>query len=75
MGYTLRASTPYWGPSPVAFKYRWKIGSTYVAAPAGTRSYLKLPARARGKRITLVVTASKTGYGSVTKSVVSTTVR
>ncbi|NYI46874.1 hypothetical protein BJ993_003954 [Nocardioides aromaticivorans] len=75
VGNTLRASTPYWGPSPVSFKYRWKIGSAYVAAPAGTRSYLKLPARARGKRITLVVTASKAGYGSVTKSVVSAAVR
>lgn len=75
VGSTLRAYTAYWGPAPVSFKYRWKIGSTYVAAPAGTRSYLKLPARARGKRITLVVTASKTGYNSVTKSVLSTTVR
>lgn len=75
VGYTLRASTPYWGPSPVSFKYRWKIGSTYVAAPAGTRSYLKLPTRARGKRITLVVTAGKAGYASVTKSVLSVTVR
>lgn len=75
VGYTLRAYTAYWGPAPVTFKYRWKIGSTYVAAPAGTRSYLKLPSRARGKRITLVVTASKTGYNSVTKAVVSTTVR
>ena len=75
VGYTLRAYTPYWGPSPVAFKYRWKIGSTYVAAPAGTRSYLKLPARARGKRITLVVTVSKAGYGSVTTTAVSSAVR
>lgn len=75
VGYTLRASTLYWGPSPVAFRYRWKIGSTYVAAPAGTKSYLKLPARARGKRVTLVVTASKAGYNSVTKSVVSAAVR
>lgn len=75
LGYTLRASTPYWGPTPVTFKYRWKIGTTYVAAPAGTRSYLKLPSRARGKRITLVVTASKAGYTTVTKAVVSTTVR
>lgn len=75
VGYTLRASTTYWGPAPVAFKYRWKIGTTYVAAPAGTRSYLKLPTRARGKRITLVVTASKTGYTTVTKSVLSTAVR
>lgn len=75
VGYTLRAYTANWGPSPVSFKYRWKIGSAYVAAPAGTRSYLKLPARARGKRITLVVTASKAGYVSVTKSVASSAVR
>lgn len=72
VGYTLRAYTPYWGPSPVSFRYRWKIGATYVAAPAGTRSYLRLPARARGKRVTLVVTASKTGYASVTTSAVTT---
>lgn len=75
VGSTLRAYTPSWGPAPVSYKYRWKIGSTYVAAPAGTRSYLKLPTRARGKRITLVVTVGKTGYNPVTKSVVSSTVR
>lgn len=72
VGYTLRAYVASWGPSPVVYRYRWKIGSSYVAGSAGTRSSLKLPSRARGKRITLEVAVSKTGYASVVKRVVST---
>ncbi|HWJ10427.1 MAG TPA: hypothetical protein VNS46_13700, partial [Nocardioides sp.] len=74
VGYTVRAYTASWGPTPVVYRYRWKIGSTYVTGTAGTRSYLKLPSWARGKRVTLVVTVSKTGYAAVTKSAVSSVV-
>lgn len=75
VGYTVRAYKTGWGPSPVVYKYRWKIGSSYVTGTAGTRSYLKLPSRARGKRVTLVMTVSKTGYTTVSKSAVSSAVR
>ncbi|HWJ11894.1 MAG TPA: hypothetical protein VNS46_21105 [Nocardioides sp.] len=74
VGYTVRAYTAGWGPAPVVYRYRWRIGSTYVTGTAGTRSYLKLPTWARGKRVTLVVTVSKTGYTSLTRSAVSSVV-
>lgn len=75
VGSTVRAYKASWGPTPVAYRYRWKIGSAWVTGTAGTRSYLKLPSRARGKRITLVLTVSKTGYTTVTKNAVSSVVR
>ena len=68
VGSILRSSPGSWRPSPVTFRYRWKIGRAWVTGTAGTRSYLKIPRTARGKRITLVVTASKPGYTSVTRS-------
>ncbi len=75
VGVTLRAQVSGWGPAPVAYKYRWKIGSSYVSGTAGTRSYLKVPSSARNKRVTLVVTVGKTGYNPVTKSIASSIVR
>lgn len=75
VGQTVRAYVGGWSPAPVVVAYRWKIGASYVTGAAGTLSYLKLPARARGKRITLVVTIRKTGYNTVVRSVASGVVR
>lgn len=73
VGQTLRASTGLWQPSGVSFKYQWRIGTKLLSGT--TRTSLKLPSSARGKRITLWVTGSKTGYTSVKKTVISGVVR
>lgn len=74
-GQVVRAYVGGWSPAPVSVAYRWKIGTAYVTGTAGTLSYLRLPARARGKRITLVVTIRKTGYNTVVRAVASGVVR
>lgn len=75
VGVTLRALVSGWGPAPVVVSYRWRIGTAYVTGSAGTRSSLKLPARARGKRVTLVVTLRKSGYNTVVRAVATGVVR
>lgn len=73
VGYTLRASPGTWSPSGVAFKYQWRIGSTWLSGT--TRTSIKLPSSARGKRITLWVTGTKAGYTTTKKSAITGVVR
>jgi hypothetical protein len=68
VGQVLRAETGVWGPSPVKLGYRWKIGRTLVSGAAGKRPTLRLPRTARGKRVTLVVTGTKAGYTTASRS-------
>ncbi|MDO9396027.1 MAG: hypothetical protein Q7T71_05755, partial [Herbiconiux sp.] len=75
VGGTLRASAGLWQPSPVVFAYRWKIGKKLVASAAGRRPTLTLPRSARGKKVTLLVSGSKAGYGTLSRSAVSSAVR
>ncbi|KQQ20682.1 hypothetical protein ASF48_08735 [Rathayibacter sp. Leaf299] len=60
VGSTLTANTGTWGPAPVTFSYQWKAdGVALSGATAGTYT----PSSATlGKKITVTVTGSKTGY-------------
>lgn len=65
VAYTLTAKPGTWGPAPVTVRYQWlRNGIVITGATAG--SY-RLTTSDRGKRITVRVTGSKTGYTTVAK--------
>jgi len=68
VGATLRVLRGTWTPQPTTATYQWKVGSTSIKG--ATRSFFKVPSSARGKRVTVVVTGSASGY---TTKVVSRT--
>ncbi|MFJ3403155.1 hypothetical protein [Promicromonospora sp. NPDC090134] len=67
VGSTLKAVRGTWTPQPSTVKYQWKVGG--VAVKGATNYYFKVPASAKGKRVAVVVTGSRTGY--TTKTVTS----
>lgn len=67
VGYTLKAVRGTWTPQPSTVKYQWKVDG--AAVRGATDSTFKVPASAKGKRVAVVVTGSRTGY--VTKTVTS----
>lgn len=66
VGMTLRAHRGTWVPEP-DLDYQWRVDGQAVAG--ATRSTWKIPASAKGKRISVAATGSETGYE--TKTVVS----
>nr|WP_243752076.1 zinc-dependent metalloprotease [Leucobacter weissii] len=62
VGRTLQARPGSWQPAPVALKYQWYRGTARI--PGATRSSYTLKAADRGKRISVRVTGTKTGYPS-----------
>lgn len=73
VGSTLRLSPGTWKPTGVTLKYQWKIGTRLLSGT--TRTSLKLPSSARGKRVTVYVTGTKSGYTTVKRSAVTGVVR
>jgi hypothetical protein len=67
VGKTLTVSRGSWSPAPSAVKYVWKANGATIATRT-TTAFL-VPASARGKRLTVTVVGSRTGY--TTKSVTS----
>ncbi|MFD7308295.1 hypothetical protein [Promicromonospora sp. NPDC059942] len=67
VGSTLKAVRGTWTPQPSTVKYQWKVGG--VAVKGATNYFFKVPASAKGKRVAVVVTGSRTGY--TTKTVTS----
>lgn len=67
VGGTLRANAGRWEETPDRVSYTWKLGKKTIGKKAG----LKVPARAKGKTLRLIVTATKSGYepGRVTVNV------
>lgn len=65
VGQTLVASAGYWAPSGVHLAYRWKVGTEVVTGPRGGQNTFVIPRSARGKRITVSVTGTLTGYTTV----------
>ena len=59
-------AVPAWAPSPVTLKYQWKANG--VSISGAVASTCTLPASVKGKKITVVVTGSKTGYSTVAKT-------
>jgi hypothetical protein len=66
VGSKLTALPGTWGPAPVTLKYQWKANGTAISG--ATASTLIVPASARGMKITVSVTGSKTGYTTVSKT-------
>ena len=70
VGSTLTASPGRWGPAPVTLSYEWYSNGAPVSG--ATSSVFTIPLSHIGKKITVKVTGSKTGYLLAVKSSVST---
>jgi hypothetical protein len=72
VGSTLKAVRGTWTPQPSTVKYQWKVGG--VAVRGATDYWFKVPASAKGKRVVVTVTGSRTGYvaRTVTSAATST---
>jgi Tol biopolymer transport system component/surface antigen len=64
VGATLTAHPGKWGPAGVQLRYQWYASGTAITG--ATAAALKLAAAQHGKRITVKVTASLTGYATAT---------
>ncbi len=70
VGARLSASVGTWGPAPVTIKYQWKINGAGISG--ASRSTYVITASAKGKRITVTVTGSKTGFTSLARTSAAT---
>jgi hypothetical protein len=70
VGATLTANPGAWGPAPVAYAYQWKADGT--ALSGATASTYKPTSATLGKRITVTVTGSKTGYTAASRTSAAT---
>ncbi len=66
-GQTLTAAVFTWQPAPVTMSWQWKVDGKSVSK--ATQSTFVIPSSAVGKKVTVVATGKKTGYG--TKSMTS----
>jgi hypothetical protein len=67
---TLTALPGTWSPSPVTLKYQWRRDGSAISG--ATSSTYRLGQADIGKRISVTVTGSKTGYTTVSKTSVQT---
>lgn len=67
VGRTLTVTRGTWSPSPSSVKYVWKANGVTISTQ--TSSSFVVPASAKGKRLTVTVVGSRTGY--TTRSVTS----
>ncbi len=65
VGKTLKAKPGSWGPAPVTLRYQWYANGKKIAK--ATKSSYTIAKRYKGKKITVKVTGSKSGYSTVTK--------
>lgn len=68
IGSKLEASIETWGPGTVKLTYQWKRNGSSISG--ATKSYHTLTTSDYNKSITLTVTGTKTGYGTVTRTTV-----
>ncbi|WP_156496120.1 beta strand repeat-containing protein [Microbacterium sp. T32] len=66
IGSTLTAATGTWAPTPDAFTYQWNQNGVAITG-ATARTFTLTPAQL-GKKITVTVTASKSGYTSASRT-------
>ncbi|PTT17826.1 hypothetical protein DBR36_10070 [Microbacterium sp. HMWF026] len=66
LGSTLTATPGSWTPSPVNLTYRWKADGVDIAG--ATSKTLKVSTTQVGKRITVTVTGTKTGYATAQRT-------
>lgn len=72
LGLTLTAVPGSWGPSPVTFGYQWLRGTAVIAG--ATKSTYVPVAADLGQSVSVRVTGTKSGYGSVTKTTSAVTI-
>lgn len=65
VGKTLKAKQGTWGPAPVTLRYQWYANGKKISK--ATKSSYKIAKKYKGKKITVKVTGTKTGYTTVTK--------
>ncbi|TAP27804.1 hypothetical protein [Arthrobacter sp. S41] len=66
VGKTLKVSAGKWSPSGVSLKYQWKRNGDSIKG--ATKSTYKLAKSDAGRKISVTVTGSKSGYKSVSKT-------
>lgn len=66
VGSTLTADTGTWTPAPDTFAYQWKQNGIAIAQ-ANARTFTLTPAQV-GKKVTVTVTASRSGYTSAART-------
>lgn len=66
VGRTLKVRVGSWSPRPT-FRYQWFANGRKISSK-GTRSSLKLTSKQRGKRITVRITGTSTGYATISKT-------
>lgn len=67
---TLTASTGTWSPSGSTYAYQWLVDGT--AVPGATRSTFLLSPEAVGAKVTVKITAARSGYAKVAASSAAT---
>ncbi|WP_278256234.1 hypothetical protein [Nocardioides convexus] len=72
VGSRLTGSASGWMPSGSSLNYQWYAGTTLVQY--GIKNTLVVPASAAGKRITLKVTGTRSGYDTLTRASAATAV-
>jgi len=66
VGSTVKASVGTWSPKPSSYSYQWYANG--VAISGATKSSYKVPASTVGKKLTVKVTAKRSGYASTPKT-------
>ncbi|MBD0707202.1 MULTISPECIES: hypothetical protein [unclassified Streptomyces] len=72
VGGKVTAAVGGWSPAPTSYAYQWRLNGAAVAGATGA-SYTP-PATARGKKLTVTVTAHRTGHLSGTATSAAQTV-
>ncbi|RIJ69390.1 hypothetical protein D1871_22280, partial [Nakamurella silvestris] len=70
VGSTLTARPGSWGPAPIKIKYQWRANGSVIGG--ATASTFKIATKYAGKKITVTVTGSKTGYTTTAKTSAAT---
>lgn len=75
VGKVLKAAKGTWSPAPGSYSYRWYANGTAISG--ATKSSLTLKSAQRGKKITVEVTAHRTGHrdGTATSKATKAVVR
>lgn len=66
VGRTLKVKVGTWSPRP-SFRYQWFANGRKITKK-GTKSSFKLTSKQKGKRITVRVTGSRSGYATISKT-------
>ncbi|MCR6712934.1 MAG: hypothetical protein NVV57_09690 [Demequina sp.] len=72
VGNTVKASVGTWSPKPSSYAYQWYRSG--VAISGATKSSYKVAAADAGKKLTVKVTAKRSGYASTPKTSAAKTV-